>query len=238
MHYKFSSDQNFEDLASGRVLYHQSGMTNFPVRLAQEIFQRSLSYLDQPDNLHLYDCCCGGGYLLTVLGLLNQGQISRIVGSDNNPSAIRTAEKNLSLLDRRHMDQRISELEQLIRKYGKKSHLHALASAHNLRNQLRLPYIETQVFTGDIFDTASHPLPFTPDIIMTDVPYGLKTTWHGDESDFIQALLQALLPLSGPETVIAISMDKKQKGRHQQYRRLEKQMIGKRRFEIYRRYDQ
>ena len=41
MSYKFAiTDENYEDFASGRVLFNQHGTTAFPVRLASEIFQR------------------------------------------------------------------------------------------------------------------------------------------------------------------------------------------------------
>lgn len=36
-------------------------MTNFPVRLAQEIYKRCLQYSPKKDNICLYDCCCCGG---------------------------------------------------------------------------------------------------------------------------------------------------------------------------------
>lgn len=71
MVYKYCKNENYEDLASGKVILHRTGYPNFPVRLAQEIFFRCLNYLDNSDSICIYDPCCGGGYLLTVLGFLN-----------------------------------------------------------------------------------------------------------------------------------------------------------------------
>lgn len=81
MNYKYFNDDNFEDFASGRVIYHKTGMPNFPVRLAGEIFFRCLQYTDKKD-ITLYDPCCGSSYMLTVLGLLNIQEIENIVASD------------------------------------------------------------------------------------------------------------------------------------------------------------
>lgn len=36
MVYRYCEKENFEDLASGRVILHRGGYPNFPVRLAQE----------------------------------------------------------------------------------------------------------------------------------------------------------------------------------------------------------
>ena len=71
MEYKYCEKQNFEDYSSGRVLYHKANMTNFPVRLAQEIFLRCKSYISDKPQVNFYDPLCGGGYMATVLGLLN-----------------------------------------------------------------------------------------------------------------------------------------------------------------------
>jgi 23S rRNA (guanine2535-N1)-methyltransferase len=41
MEYRYTAErQNYEDFASGRVLYNQKGTTAFPVRLASELYQR------------------------------------------------------------------------------------------------------------------------------------------------------------------------------------------------------
>lgn len=87
MVYKYCENQNFEELASGRVIVHRAGCPNFPVRLAQEIFGRCLYHLGNPDKVCIYDPCCGG-YLLTVLGFLNFEKIKTAMASDISDDAI------------------------------------------------------------------------------------------------------------------------------------------------------
>lgn len=77
--------QNYEDFASGRVLYNQKGAAAFPVRLASEIFLRSKNYLKKKgvkEPITIYDPCCGGAYILTTLGFLHGECFSKIIGSD------------------------------------------------------------------------------------------------------------------------------------------------------------
>src|SRR5690606_38122627 len=124
---------NYEDFSSGRVLYHIKGMTNFPVRLAQEIYGRCLEYSLKKEDILLYDCCCGGGYLITVLGFLNQDTITKIVGSDVDLELLEIAKKNLSLLTLEGMDNRIREIEKMIEDFNKESHIRARESAIILR---------------------------------------------------------------------------------------------------------
>ena len=100
-------------------------MTNFPVRLAQEIYGRCLQYSPKKKDICLYDCCCGGGYLLTVLGFLNQDSLVKIIGSDINPELLEIAKKNLSLLSKEGINERIIEIEQMIANYQKQSHMEA-----------------------------------------------------------------------------------------------------------------
>ena len=100
MEYKYGKNDNNEDFSAGRVLYIIKGMTNFPVRLAQEIYGRCLQHSRKKNNICLYDCCCGGGYLLTVLGFLNQDTIVKIIGSDIKIEMLKIAEKNLTLLSK------------------------------------------------------------------------------------------------------------------------------------------
>ena len=137
MEYKYGQNQNYEDFSSGRVLYHGEGMTNFPVRLAQEIYGRCLEYSPKKSHITLYDCCCGGGYLLTVLGFLNQDSIGKIIGSDINEEILHTARKNLSLLTLEGIDKRIKELEEMILNFEKQSHIDAKNSAIRLKSMIK-----------------------------------------------------------------------------------------------------
>ncbi len=234
MVYRYCENRNFEDLASGRVLLHKSGSTNFPVRLAQEIFGRCLHYLDVPDHICIYDPCCGGGYLLTVLGFLNFERIQTIIASDIDNEAVRLAGENLALLHRDGLGQRIGQLEHLFSSYHKDSHAEALGSAARLLKILTdtTHEIEHRVFQADLLSTAPFGnMDFKADIIFTDVPYGNLAQWQNGKGDI--NLPDLLLPVAKAQTVVAICSDKSQKFRSEHFRRVEKQVIGKRMFQIY-----
>jgi 23S rRNA G2445 N2-methylase RlmL len=100
--YKFATErENYEDLASGRVLHGLAGATNFPVRLASEVFQRCADVLKQEGRkppYTIYDPLCGVGYMLTALGFLHGEHIERLVGSDYDEAILKTARQNLGLL--------------------------------------------------------------------------------------------------------------------------------------------
>lgn len=231
MEYKYGKNDNYEDFSSGRVLYHIRGMTNFPVRLAQEIFGRCLQYSPKKRDICLYDCCCGGGYLLTVLGFLNQDTIEKIIGSDINIQLLEIAKKNLSLLSKEGIDRRIAEIDEMIVNYQKQSHLEAKNSAIALKNLIKKD-IRFEVFQFDVLKNIS--LEEEPDIIITDVPYGNMVNWTGDEENFIDKLLDSLYEICSPYTIIGLCMNKKQKVINEKFIRLERQKIGKRKFEILR----
>lgn len=232
MEYKYGKKDNYEDFSSGRVLYHTSGMTNFPVRLAQEIYGRCLEHSPKKKDICLYDCCCGGGYLLTVLGFLNQDTVKKIIGSDINIELLNTAKKNLSLLNEEGIDNRIREIEEMIEEYQKQSHIEAKNSAIALKNMIKT-HIKFEVFQSDALKSID--LEIKPDIIITDVPYGQKVDWIGSEENFVDKLLDSLYEICHSDTIIGLCMNKKQKIKNEKFQRLEKQQIGKRRFEIMRR---
>ncbi|HEY8361602.1 MAG TPA: hypothetical protein VIK77_01805 [Tissierellaceae bacterium] len=231
MEYKYGKNQNYEDFSSGRVLYHVEGMTNFPVRLAQEIYGRCLEYSSKKGSITLYDCCCGGGYLLTVLGFLNQDTIVKLIGSDINEEILHIAKKNLSLLTIEGIDKRIKELQEMILNFGKQSHIDAKNSAVRLKSMIKTN-IEFELFQIDVLKKIE--LQEIPDIIICDVPYGNIVDWQGNEKNFIDRMLDSIYEISTSETIIGICMDKKQKVKNEKFKRLEKQQVGKRRFEILR----
>lgn len=231
MEYKYAKNDNYEDFSSGRVLYHASGMTNFPVRLAQEIFGRCLQYSPKKNDVCLYDCCCGGGYLLTVLGFLNQGIVGRIIGSDIDNELLDIAEKNLSLLSKEGIDKRIAEIDKMIESFKKKSHVEARKSAVTLKSLIRSE-IKFELFQSDALKEID--LRTKPDIIVTDVPYGNMVDWAGDEDNVIDKLLDVLYEVCRCDTIVGLCMNKKQKVRNEKFTRLEKQQVGKRRFEVLR----
>lgn len=229
MQYKYAVNDNYEDFASGRVLYHARGVPNFPVRLINEIYLRCLEYSNKKKDICLYDCCCGGGYSLTVLGFLNQQSISKIIASDIDYKMIEIAKLNLSLLSKEGIKRRIDEIHLYYEQFNKKSHRDAAESAIRL-SKLIQKEIEVQIFQANALQPIQYDI--KPDIIITDVSYGKLVDWQ-EGTDEINLLMESLSKICSNETVVAISMDKKQKINNMHFKRLEKQNVGKRRFEIY-----
>lgn len=229
MDYKYSENGNFEDLASGRVLYGNYGIPNFPVRLLNEMFRRSVSYCDKKSDLTIYDPCCGGGYSLTVLGFCNSN-IANILGSDIDIKMVEYARKNTSLLTGEGLQERILELEELLRLYNKTSHREALDSAKRLGEAVN-HNIDINVFEADC--TKGLSIDGEIDIIITDVPYGTLVEWKSENDNPLNNMLEQLYQIANPNTVLAVSMDKRQKINSPRWDRLEKHNIGKRKFEIY-----
>ncbi len=229
MEYKYCNNENFEDYASGRVLYSAEGVPNFPVRLINEIFGYALEYSSKKHDLCVYDPCCGGGYSLTVLGYWHQDVVAKLYGSDIDAKMVETAKKNLALLGSEGLDRRYTELKSLHEMYGKESHREAMRSLERLRNKLTAN-IPSEIFEADCTKALPH---ISPDIIITDIPYGNLVDWNGDSSNPLQDMLQQLAAISHRDTVLAVSMDKKQSIEHPSWIRKKKQLIGKRKFEIY-----
>ena len=139
---------------------------------------------------------------------------------------VTSARKKLNLLKYNGLDDRKAELEKLYAEFGKTSHWGAIESVEKLKNKL-VKDIDTEVFTADC--TKSLP-DIKPDIIITDIPYGNLVDWGGGSE--LAAMMENLLGIAGDDTVLAISMDKSQKIASEGWHRIEKQNIGKRRFEI------
>ncbi|QVK19044.1 N-6 DNA methylase [Mycoplasmatota bacterium] len=235
MEYRHCDKENFEDFSCGRVIYHRTGMPNFPVRLSQEIYCRCLNYLDNKNNISLYDPCCGGGYLLTVLGFLNMNSITQIYGSDISFGAVELANSNLSLLSEKGIEKRINQLNNLYDNYKKESHKEAIKSSKRILNLIKKYPNKptTNIFQLDILSNSFFKNePFKTDIVITDVPYGNLVTWQGKNVDFINTMLNNIIPILKPNSIVAICSDKKQKITSNKFKRLEKQFIGKRKFEI------
>ncbi len=70
--------------------------------------------------------------------------------------------------------------------------------------------------------------------IIADVPYGNLAVWEGNTGDSLHAMYAQLYKIAHKDTILAVIMDKKQKYAGDIWIRLEKQTIGKRKFEIYR----
>lgn len=229
--------RNYEDYASGRVLYGAPGATAFPVRFASELFQRCATYLSSrgaTSPYTLYDPCCGGGYLATVIGLLHGEGLNRIVASDISPEAFELARKNLSLLDAFGLGRRVAEINELIRNYRKPSHLEALESAARLKRQLdgRPNKIMVECFQLDILgDMELPPEVSRIDMVITDLPYGNLAIWKGPvgDSNPAQRLLTNVRKALNQNSVVGLVSNKKQEIVHDGYRRVGSLRIGKRR---------
>lgn len=235
MQYKFATKDNFEDFASGRVIYHKNGVPTYPVRLSSEIFSRCIEHINKNKDFVIYDPCCGGAYTLTVLGLLFPNLISKIYGSDINPEAVELAKDNLSLLSHDGLSTRKSEIENMINKFAKLSHREALESAEHFFKIIntRNISVSTECFIADILETKSlNNLNFTADIIFADVPYGNLVDWSNPNENQMDLLLETISPVINNNSIIAISSDKKQKINLDKYIRLEKIKVGKRKIEL------
>src|SRR5687767_4526533 len=115
MQYKYAKEQlDYSDFSSGRVFYSLPGHPAFPVRLASEIFQRCLAYRERfyqvSSPCTLYDPCCGVAYHLSILAYLHREHIREIIASDIDEKAVALAERNLGLLHRDGLEERIREL--------------------------------------------------------------------------------------------------------------------------------
>lgn len=194
-----------------------------------EICGRAQTYSEKKEDLVIYEPCCGGGYACVVLGFFQNKYISKIFGSDIDEDMVVHAKKNAALLTVTALKKRKTEIEQLYNSYGKKSHKQALDSCDRLSTML-VNEISTKIFQAD----CTMPLPdISPDIIITDVPYGNLVEWEQGKSS-IDNMLEQLWKISHEKTILAVCMDKKQKINCDKWRRLEKQNIGKRKFEILR----
>jgi len=248
MPYQFATERpDYSDLASGRVFYSLPGHPAFPIRLADEILQRCLAkrkadHLTGPCTL--YDPCCGAAYQLGVLGYLHWQSFHEIIASDIEQDAVRVAQKNLGLLSIAGMDQRIGEINEMLRLYGKASHQDALDSANRLRERIhslaKEHSIETRVFQASALNQQElhkNLKGATIHIVFADVPYGQHSQWRSQDSspeldNPIWRMLDALAGVLLPTSIVAVVSDKRQKASHEGYQRLEQFQVGKRRVVI------
>lgn len=248
MPYQFATaPSDYTDLASGQVLYGLPGYPALPVRLADEVFQRLLARrraLGLTELCTLYDPCCGAGYSLSVIAYLHWRWLDQVIGSDVDHRAVQTARRNLGLLHVSGLDQRLGEIAELFRLYGKESHRLALESARHLRRKV-VPLsaarpLTTQVFQADALDGEAlrHNLKDVRiDLVFADVPYGLHSQWlasspEASPDNALGKLLEAILQILTPDSLVALVSDKSQKAAHARYLRLEQFQIGKRRITL------
>jgi hypothetical protein len=243
MPYRYTKNHNFEDYSSGRVFYASPGVPAFPVRLASEVFQRGLSRWQKAGgsgSCRIYDPTCGGGYWLAVLAFLHWESITSIFASDFENNSITLAKRNLSLLTKEGLDNRITEIEKLLETFNKDSHAAALESALRLRNALVANLDRHEISTHVFQANALNPLALrqglgkTPiDLVLADVPYGWHSEWEGQPTyqgkTPVWQMLNALTEQVSTRTILAIAANKNQDVSHVAYRRLERFQIGKRR---------
>lgn len=245
MHYQFAKERpDYSDLASGRVFYSLPGHPAFPIRLADEIFQRCLARREanhMTEPCVLYDPCCGAAYHLSVLVYLHWHSFREVIGSDIDQKAVNVAQQNLGLLSIEGLERRISEISEMFRLYGKESHKEALESAHHLQNRISTltqdHSLKTRVFQANVLDGEAlreRLKSDSVDIVFVDVPYGLHSQWRNPDSNSelgnsLWRMLNALLGVLVPTSVVAVVSDKRQKASHESYQRLEHFQVGKRR---------
>lgn len=231
-------EKNYQDFASGRVLYNQKGATAFPVRLASEVFLRSKAYLAEKGHdapITIYDPFCGGAYLLTVLGFLHGKYLAGLIASDIDANILSLARRNLALLTEEGLEKRIEEIKNNLLLYGKESHKEALESA------LRLKILQADIKQGLQIrsfqaDAGKVRLPDRGkvDLVLTDLPYGQITEWSSDGGKGgggkgLEAFLDNIGALLQPKAILAIISVKEQKIEHKSYKRIKHFTIGKRR---------
>lgn len=240
MPYRFATqDLDYSDYAAGRVLYSQPDMPAFPVRLASEIFQRAHQILQRQQPLMVYDPTCGGAYHLCAIGFLHNRWIDTIAASDADEEVLALARRNLSLLSPTGLQRRVKEIEDLLARYGKTSHLEALSSAHALKTQLSDTSRPVQIhtFQANAMERGELQKGLAGkriDLVISDVPYGQLSSWHLPEAnttnrnDPLWRMLDALLWVLSPTSLVAIAADKRQKITHAGYRRVQRFILGKR----------
>ncbi|WP_256720733.1 MULTISPECIES: hypothetical protein [Paenibacillus] len=234
-----SAQRSYEDFASGRVLYNAQGTTSFPVRLASEIAQRCFHLLEKKGvqgPYTLFDPCCGGAYLLTVVGLLHGQRIQRVIGSDINAEVLGIAGKNLSLLREEGLEQRTEQLKELLALYHKPSHQDALQSAGRLKELLRSSCVEETVcFQADITQSEESLASCEGiHIVMTDLPYGDLVSWGGGSEVPVEDFFNGIHSILDPaRSVVAVISDKGQKLKHDRFQRIQHVKVGKRQIAIF-----
>lgn len=250
MTYRFARERpDYSDYALGRVLTGLPGRPAFPVRLADEVFQRCLEHMTRRGlsrRLTVYDPCCGGAYLLSTLAFLHWPRLQLVIGSDADAGVLPLASRNLSLLTVQGLRERRLKIESMHGLYGKESHAAALQSAKRFEARLAILLdmhdVATRLFQADALDPGILRANINSgmvDMVITDVPYGMHSAWirrtltAAPALDPLRALLDSLLAVLAPHAIVAIISDKAQKARHEQFTRVDKFQIGKRRIEMF-----
>ncbi|SDZ42223.1 RRNA methyltransferase AviRa [Evansella caseinilytica] len=234
MKFKYEVEKkDHRDFSSGRVLINAPQTPAFPVRIASEIMSRCLSYINSNDCISIYDPCCGGAHLLTVIGFLYREKIERVYGTEIDIKAVGYAKRNLNLLTSNGLFQRKKNILQNYNKFGKVSHLEALQSVKRLiSTTLDSNHIkDIQCLDWDI--TSSKPPVFRNiNIVITDLPYGNMAIWKGTKNmnPIEQMLKNVYYTLDLNNAVVSIICDKNQKVEHEWFEQVKRLKHGKRQF--------
>lgn len=236
MKYKFETNKrDFSDFSSGRVLYNAINTTAFPVRLASEIIQRSFDILERKGAhgpFKIYDPCCGGGFLLTIIGFLYYNQIFELIATDYENGVLETARKNFSLLSSEGLARRKKEIIGYIKAFGKESHIQALKSIEHLETLLGEENIKINCMQRDITDMSDFPIEEV-NIIITDIPYGNIVDWKGNNNPIQSLFENSYRALDKKRSVLVIVADKKSKIKHKSFECVQHLKLGKRQISFF-----
>ena len=219
--YRFAiRDVDHSYLSPGRALRTRRESPAFPVRLVEEAFLQCREYLageGRTGPYTVYDPCCGTAYLLTVLGVLFNRDISLLIGSDIDPEALELAVKNLGLLSGDGLSARADELRVDGQRYNRASAHEALESCRVLRGMLARE-IPARTFRADaLTDNLTPCLGDDPvDMVLTDIPHGSGSFWQPVSStaqshaELAERFLSALVrSLGSSRPVIAVASQKR-----------------------------
>jgi len=231
-----STKENLERFAAGMVIRSFPGLTAFPVLPASELFSAAAKLLTNrgvSPPFTVFDPCCGGGYIMTVLGLRHSREIQQIICSDINPDALKLAQSNLALLTGAGMAARVAQLTEQVSNFGKDSHRSALRYAAELGGVIKAAgrEVQSKCFNFDLLGAE----PFPPEvlqanIIFADIPYGIKSEWHGDAGteNPIEWALSRLRGMMQPATVLILATAKKSVFKLEGFTRSKKVKFGAR----------
>jgi 23S rRNA (guanine2535-N1)-methyltransferase len=234
MKYKFETiRRDYSDFSSDRVLVNAPRTPAFPVRIASEIMSRCLSYLNSTKGISIYDPCCGGGHLLTVIGFLYNENLYKVCGTDIDDKALSYARRNLSLLTMDGLLQRKKSI-QYNDKHRKEAQLQALESVERLKTMLldsKISQKDIDCFKWDI-TSSKPPLNRDINIVITDLPYGNMSQWDGTmkENPIEHMLNNIYQVLDLNNSVVAIISNKKQRIKHGSFKQISRLKHGKRQF--------
>jgi SAM-dependent methyltransferase len=238
--YRFALEsRDYSHYAPGRALVTRRGSPAFPVRLAEEIFLQAAALLREEGRAGpytVYDPACGSGYLLAVVALLFNGEVSRVVGSDIDPEALEFSAKNLTLLDPSGLAARQEQLRADRERYGRASADEALESCRALEAAL-VSETTTRVFPADALglDLTERLAGEPVDMVLTDIPHGSSSRWSSASGQTVelgegaQRLLRGLCRALGTRRpVVALASQKGLSAAGAGARRLRRFAVGRR----------